>query len=138
MVSDVVMAELGDVKRFANAKQVAAYAGLAPGRRESAGKGKDLGITKEGSRILRWALVQSAWQSIRYSLKWEKIYERLKKTRGAKKAIIAVARRLLCVLVSLWKSGKTYQYNLHERPRSAPTAAELAEMTEAEMEPALV
>jgi transposase len=136
VVSEVVMAEIGDVKRFASAKQVAAYAGLVPGRRESAGKGKDLGITKEGSRILRWALVESAWQSIRYSLKWEKIYERLKKKRGAKKAIIAVARRLLCVLVALWKTGKAYEFAGHERPVSVPTAAELAEMSE--QEPALV
>ncbi len=134
VVSDIVMAEIADVSRFRNAKQVAAYAGLAPGRRESAGKGRDLGITKEGSRILRWALVQSAWQSIRYSLRWEKIYERLKKSRGAKKAIIAVARRLLCVLVSLWKSGKPYEFTPHERPRSVPTEAELAEMTESELE----
>jgi transposase len=136
VVSDVVMAELADVKRFANAKQVAAYAGLVPRRRESAGKGKDLGITKEGSRILRWALVESAWQSIRYSLKWEKIYERLKKKRGPKKAIIAVTRRLLCVLVSLWKSGQAYEFARDERSVSMPTAAELAEM--AEKEPALV
>ena len=136
VVSDVVMAELGDVKRFRSAKQVAAYAGLTPGRRESAGKGKDLGITKQGSKLLRWALVESAWQSIRYSLKWETIYERLKKKRGAKKAIIAVARRLLCVLVSLWKSGTPYRFGLHERPRSKPTAAECAEMAEREMEPA--
>jgi transposase len=133
VVSDVVMAELADVKRFRSAKQVAAYAGLVPGRRESAGKGKDLGITKEGSRILRWAMVESAWQSIRYSLKWEKIYERLKKTRGAKKAIIAVARKLLCVLVSLWKSGQSYQFSMEERPQSVPTEAEIAEMAEKEM-----
>lgn len=137
VVSEVVMAELGDVKRFQSVKQVAAYAGLAPGRRESAGKGKDLGITKEGSRILRWALVESAWQSIRYSLKWEKVYERLKKKRGAKKAIIAVARRLLCVLVSLWKSGTAYRFDVQERPKSKPTHAEIAEMTEMEMESAM-
>jgi len=134
VVSDVVMAEIADVSRFSSAKQVAAYAGLVPGRRESAGKGKDLGITKEGSRILRWALVESAWQSIRYSLRWEKIYQRLKKSRGAKKAIIAVARRLLCVLVSLWKSGKPYAFAQHERPKSEPTAAEMAEMAESELE----
>lgn len=134
VVSDIVMAEIADITRFQSAKQVAAYAGLVPGRRESAGKGIDLGITKEGSRILRWALVESAWQSIRYSLRWEKIYERLKQSRGAKKAIIAVARRLLCVLVSLWKSGKPYEFAKQERPLSVPTEAELAEMAECELE----
>jgi transposase len=48
---DVVVSELGDVGRFCSAKRVAAYAGLAPGQRESAGKSKELGITKEGSRL---------------------------------------------------------------------------------------
>jgi transposase len=49
-------------------------------------------------------------------------------------AAAAVARRLLCVLVSLWKSGKPYAFAPHERPRSEPTAAELAEMAESEAE----
>jgi hypothetical protein len=39
----------------------------------------------------------------------------------------------LCVLVSLWKSGQSYQFGLQERPKSVPTAAEIAEMAEQEM-----
>lgn len=116
-VSEVVLAELGDVERFASIDQVTAYAGLAPGKRESAGKSKDLGITKQGSKLLRWAMVQAAWQSIRSSLKWSAIYERLKKRRGAKRAIIAVARRLLRVLASMWKNGEEYRFGPNERPR---------------------
>ena len=63
VTAEVVLAELGDVSRFRSAKQVVAYAGLAPGRRESAGKVKDLGITKRGSGLLRWVLVEAAWQA---------------------------------------------------------------------------
>jgi transposase len=55
---DVLLSELGDVRRFRSQKRVVAYAGLAPGVRESAGKRKDLHISKEGSRLLRWALVE--------------------------------------------------------------------------------
>ncbi len=54
---DIVLSELGDWKRFRNAKQVVSFAGLDPGYRESDGKGKRLSITKEGSRLLRWAMI---------------------------------------------------------------------------------
>lgn len=119
VVAEIVLAELGDISRFASIDDVTAYAGLIPGRRESAGKARELGITKQGSRILRWALVQAAWQSIRASLRWEKIYVTIKKRRGAKRAIVAVARRLLRVLASLWKSGQTYRFGVNEKPQSA-------------------
>ena len=103
------MAELGDVDRFRSAKQVVAYAGLAPGRRESAGKVKDLGITKQGSGLLRWVLVEASWQLVRRSAYWREIYERLKRRRGGRRAIVAVARRLLGVLVALLRSGQEYR-----------------------------
>ena len=105
---DVVVSELGDVRRFRSAKQVSAYAGLAPGRRESAGKSKDLGITKEGSRRLRWAMVEAAWRIVRRSPRWRTIYEQLWRRRGKKKAVVAIARRLLTVMVALLRSGQPY------------------------------
>jgi transposase len=113
-VCEVVLAELGDTDRFGSIKQVTAYAGLVPAKRESDGKGKDLGITKKGSRLLRWAMVQAAWQSVRHSARWGMIYEQLKRRRGSKRAIIAVARRLLGVLASMLKSGEKYRWSLPE------------------------
>jgi transposase len=106
---DVVLAELGDVQRFRSAKQVVAYAGLAPGRRESAGKAKDLGITKAGSGLLRWVLVEASWQVVRRSAHWGGIYERLKRRRGGRRAIVAVARRLLELMTALLRSGQAYR-----------------------------
>jgi transposase len=58
VTTDVILSEAGDVRRFRGAKRIVAYAGLDPGIRESAGKGKQLSITKEGSRLLRWALIE--------------------------------------------------------------------------------
>lgn len=75
VTTEVVLAELGDARRFRSARQVVAYAGLAPGRRESAGKARDLGITKQGSGLLRWVLVEAAWQVVRRSRHWAGIYE---------------------------------------------------------------
>jgi transposase len=109
VTSEVVLAELGDVRRFRSAKQAVAYAGLAPGQRESAGKRKDLAIEKKGSRLLRWVLVESAWQVVRYDARWRGVFEALAKRIGKKKAITAVARRLLSVMVALLKSGQAYQ-----------------------------
>jgi transposase len=109
VTTDVVVSEIGDVDRFRSAKQVVAYAGLAPGRRESAGKAKDLGITKAGSGLLRSSLVEASWQLVRRSRSWALIYERLKLRRGARRAIVAVARRLLGVMVALMRSGDMYR-----------------------------
>jgi len=109
VTAEVVLAEVGDVSRFRSAKQVVAYAGLAPGRRESAGKARDLGITKRGSALLRWVLVEAAWQAVRRSAHWRGIYEGLKRRRGSRRAIVAVARRLLGVLVALLRSGQAYR-----------------------------
>ena len=109
MTVDVVLAEVGDVQRFRSEKRVASYAGLAPGQRESAGRSKELGISKEGSRLLRWALVEAAWRLVRHSQRWQRVYEQLCKRRGKKKAIVAVARRLLGVMVALLRSGQAYR-----------------------------
>jgi transposase len=117
VVSEAVLAELGDVDRFSSIKGSTAYAGLVPKKRDSAGKGKELGITKTGSRLLRWAMVEAAWQAVRHSPRWRNVYDRLKRRRGAKRAIIAVARRLLGVLTSMLKAGEKYR----------PTLAELKE-----------
>lgn len=105
---DVVLSELGDVKRFRSQKKVVAYAGLAPGLRESAGHRKRLRITKEGSRMLRWALVETAWRLVGRSRRWGFAYEKLKLRCGAKKAIVAIARRILGVMVSMLRSGQRY------------------------------
>lgn len=107
---DVVVSELGDVSRFRSQKRVCAYAGLAPGQRESAGRSKSMGITKEGSRLLRWALVEAAWRFVRYTKRWRMIFEALAARRGKKKAIVAVARRLLCVMTAMLQSGRPYRH----------------------------
>ena len=108
ITTEVFLSEIADIRRFRSQKKVVAYAGLAPGQRESAGKRKDLGITHAGSGMLRWALNQAAWQLVRRDLRWRRIFEDLAKRRGKKKAITAVSRRLLCVMASVVGSGRPY------------------------------
>ncbi len=127
VVSEVVLAELGDVDRFTSIKDATAYAGLVPSKRESDGKGKELGITKQGSRLLRWAMVEAAWSAVMNSARWRGVYEALKRRRQSKRAIIAVAGRLLGVLVSMLKSSKDYRPSLAElKDREARVAARAA------------
>ena len=109
VTAEVVISELGLLTRFRSQKRVCAYAGLVPGQRESAGHRRDLGITKQGSPLLRWALTEAAWRLVRRSRYWQTVFEALAKRRGRKRAIIAVARRLLCVMVSMLQSGRRYQ-----------------------------
>jgi transposase len=109
VTSEVLLAELADPRRFSSVKKAVAYAGLAPGQRESAGKRKSLHIEKTGSPLLRWVLTQAAWQLVMRSPKWKTIYENLKRRTGAKKAITAVTRRLLTISVTLLKRQEPYR-----------------------------
>jgi transposase len=110
VTAEVLLSELGDVSRFRNAKAVCAYAGLVPVVRQSGGKkSKDLEITKEGSGLLRWALVESAWRLVNTSPKWTAVFCRLRKRGGNKRAIVAVARKLLCVLYAMLRTSTPYK-----------------------------
>jgi transposase len=114
VTTEVVLAELADIDRFGSQKRVVAYAGLSPGQRESAGKSRELHLEKNGSTLLRSTLVEAAWRLVQHSLRWRRIYERLKLRVRAKKAIVAVARRLLCLMTAVLKTGQPY--SLSQQP----------------------
>jgi transposase len=119
VTADIILAELGDWRRFRSQTDVAAYAGLAPGYRSSDERIKQLGITKEGSRLLRWAMIELAWRMVRTSRKWGRHYTRLEARLGARKAIVAIARRLVGVIFALLRSGQKYALALDaSRPAS--------------------
>jgi transposase len=107
---DVIVSELGDVGRFHSAKGVCVYAGLVLGVRQSSDKRKDLPITEAGSPLLRWAPVEAAWRAVRHSAAWRRVYEGIRKRAGGKEAIVAVARRLLCVLYAMLRDGTNHDF----------------------------
>jgi transposase len=95
--AEVVVAYLDDAHRFKNARRVSSYAGLVPRRYQSGIMDRQGRIHKRGSRLLRGALVEAAWMTLRYNPWARALYERLcggQKTRR-KKAIVAIARKLL-------------------------------------------
>lgn len=107
---DIVLAEIGDVRRFRSQKQVVSFAGLDPGVRASAGHTRELGISKQGSRLLRWAMIELAWRLVTKSPRWRRLHEKFKQRGGPKKAIVAVARRVLNVIVAMWKNHVPYRW----------------------------
>ena len=87
--------EIDGVKRFADHKHLQSYAGLVPSTRQS-GTVKHSGpLSKQGNKLIRWALVQDAWVAIRHSKRFRKIYLRMARKKGVKKAIVVVARKIL-------------------------------------------
>lgn len=106
---DVVLAELGDWKRFRNANTVASFAGLDPGVRESDGRRKNLKLSKAGSPLLRWVMIQLAHRMKSRSARWQRLFEQTSKRAGKKKATCALARRLLLVMYAMLRDGKAYQ-----------------------------
>jgi transposase len=91
----LVIAEVGDVSRFSSARKLCAWAGLTPTVRSSDGKARLGHITKQGSRPLRWALVEAAQHAGRGGGPLRDSFERIAKRRGRKIAKVAIARKLL-------------------------------------------
>lgn len=105
-----IIAEIGtDMSVFETSKQLACWAGLAPANNESANKKKSVRISKAGS-YLKPLLVQCALAAINsksnpyYRMK----YNRIKKRRGHKKAIIAIARMILVNIYHILSTGEVY------------------------------
>jgi len=108
--AEVIVAELGtDMARFPDADHAAAWAGLAPGQNESAGKRKRAG-TRRGNRSLRQALILAAWAaSHTKSTFLGALYRRWVRRMPMKKAIVALAHRLLVIVVHVLTDGQPYQ-----------------------------
>jgi transposase len=86
---------LWPVSRFRNQRKVAAYAGLEPMERSSAERKHFLGISKAGSRVLRYLLVEAAHTAVKKDDDLKRFYQRLATRRGRPKAKTAAARKLL-------------------------------------------
>jgi transposase len=104
----VILAEIGDIRRFASKRSLASYAGLVPRVRESAGKRSYGSITRAGSETLRWILLQVAQVAMRHAPAARRFYERLKKRKRPQVAKVALARKLLCAVWALLGQGVCY------------------------------
>jgi len=101
--------ELGDMSHFSNENKLFSYIGLTPSEYSSGEHTRQGHITRQGKAILRKVLVQSAWVAIRHDYALFQIYQRISKVRGGKKAIVAIARRLIGRIRSCFKTGQSYR-----------------------------
>ncbi len=133
---------LDEVGRFGKSREVGPYLGLAPGQSQSGDSDPQQRITKEGDRMVRWILVQSAHTILRYGApdsdlrRWglEKLEQEKKKrgkagkkSPGKKKVLVAVARKLGVLMHHLLATGEVYDPLYGAKQRAAQAAAETKE-----------
>src|SRR5271155_5200817 len=100
---------IGRAERFQCGKQIASYLGLVPSE-ESSGDRRRLGhISKQGSSLLRFLLVEAAQVTVRSDQEWRSRYFHLAMRRGRKIAKVAMARRLAVRLYWMWRKGWDYE-----------------------------
>jgi transposase len=121
---------LGNEKRFQCGKQVASYLGLVP-LEKSSGNRRRLGhITKQGSSLVRFLLVEAAQVTVRSLPEWRSQYFRLMMRRGRKTAKVALARRLAIRLYWMWRQGQNYeQFKSSVRTQESPEIAMVCSRT---------
>jgi transposase len=106
----LIVAEIGaDMSVFESSKHLVSWAGLSPANNESAGKKKSTRISKAG-QFLKPLLIQCALTAVRskkepyFAVK----YQNIKRRRGHKKAIVAVARMMLVCIHNMMRTGETF------------------------------
>ena len=106
-----IISEIGtDMSQFGSSKRLCRWAGLAPGRNESAGKKKSVRISRAGV-YLKPALVEAANAAVKayqVSPYFRIKFERIMKRRGKKRAIIAIARMILTSIFAMLTTGEIF------------------------------
>ncbi|MEG2311056.1 MAG: IS110 family transposase [Clostridia bacterium] len=106
-----VIGEIGiDMSVFENSKKLCSWAGLTPQNNESAGKKKSVRISRAGAYI-KPLLVQCALAAIKSNKDtyFKEKYNRIKKRRGHKRAIIAIARMMLSCIYQMLSTNSTFE-----------------------------
>lgn len=106
-----IMAEIGDVERFPSAKKLQGYAGLVPSTYASGERMVHGRITKQGSRWLRWTMVEIAHRQLlcRRNPGFGWYYLKIKQRKGSGAAAVATARKLLAVVWRMLKDNRPYE-----------------------------
>ena len=110
LAAEQIVAEIGtDMGRFGSAAHLASWAKVCPGNDESAGKRRSAKIG-QGNRWLRSVLVQAAWAAVKVKESHlAAVYHRLAGRRGAKRAIMAVAHRILVAAYYMLRDQEPYR-----------------------------
>jgi len=99
----LILAEIDDISRFSDAENLCSYAGLVPSTRQSGNTVYRGHITKQGSRHLRWILLECTWMHLYHAddTRLTRFFWRLARKKGRKIAAVAMARKLLRVIYAM-------------------------------------
>ncbi|MBV9328590.1 MAG: IS110 family transposase [Chloroflexi bacterium] len=94
----LLLAAIGDIRRFDAAHKLVGYAGLGA-RAHSSGEEQYGGrITRQGRRDIRSTMVEAAWVAVGTHPHWKELFEQLAVRVGKPKAVVAIARKMLVVV----------------------------------------
>ena len=105
----LVKSEIGTIERFANYKKLVSWAGLAPSLHQSGSVEYHGSVTKRGSRMLRWIMVESARVASVHDPRLGAFYERVKRRRGDQKAVVALACKMLKIIWFMLTKKEEYE-----------------------------
>jgi transposase len=108
VASIVIAAEIGEIERFSSPRKLCNYSGLVPGISQSGMKSYKTGITKQGSKLLRWMLIQCAQIAIRKENRFQRYFYRIKGKKHRNVAITAVARKMLYIIWFMLTNNEPY------------------------------
>jgi transposase len=118
--AEVIAVHLGDARRFRRADEVSAYAGLVPRQYQSGETDRRGRITRRGPKLLRAALVECAWCSLRYNPWARGVWLRLQANGlSKKKAVVALARKLLVRCWAILRTGQPWREPAAGEPATA-------------------
>lgn len=104
----LILSEIGEVSRFPGPKALCSYAGLVPSVHQSGDTRRMGSITRLGSPWLRWILIQCTHAALKRENRFRRFYERVKRRKGAKKAIVATARKMLVIVYMVLSKKRPY------------------------------
>jgi transposase len=104
----LVKSEIGDISRFSDGEKLCSYAGLVPSVSSSGAYTRRGSITKEGSRWLRWIMVECVHTHLKYDTSITRSYHAIAERKGKPVAKVAAARRLLMCCYSVLRNRQPY------------------------------
>lgn len=107
----LLASEIGNINRFDTPKKLCSYAGLCSSTHQSADKTFHGHIIKDSNKYIRYALTEAVPYAIKKDPKIYSFYIKTKKAKGANKARIAVARKILLAIYSMLKNNRDYCIN---------------------------
>jgi len=105
----LLRSEIGPIERFADYKKLVSWAGLAPSLHQSGDVEYHGHITKQGSTMLRWIMVEAARVASVFDPRLRAFYERVKARRGDQKAVVAVANKMLKIIWFMLTRKEQYE-----------------------------